>query len=119
MDRDPSEPGRTAPFDLEEIAEQPGTYYNPRTEVTVVVDDSGSVDQTAFPESTDGADWIRVSEEPAIDEQFRDELLEQYEAGARNPGHTGIDRDALDFDEEDFDDEDAEGELAPDFDPEG
>lgn len=118
MDRDASGPGRSAAFDLEEIAEQPGTYFNPRTEVTVVVDDSGSIDQSAFTEVEDGADWIRVSEEPAIDEQFRDELLERYEAGARDPQHAGIDPDSLDLDDEDFDDEDDEDGFGPGFDPE-
>ncbi len=117
MDRDDSPSGRPAPFELDEIAEQPGTYYNPRTEVTVVVDDSAAVDQTAFPEGAEGADWIRVSEEPAIDEQFRDELLEQFEAGARNPPRAGIDPGTIDPDE-DFDDEDEEGDgYGPGFDP--
>lgn len=108
MDRDDSPAGRGMPFELEDIAEQPGTYFNPRTEVTVIVDDSGSVDQSALPEAAEGADWIRVSEEPAIDEQLRDELLERFEAGARTSSDR-IDPDDLDLEDElDGDDDEAE-----------
>ncbi|MCO5315280.1 MAG: hypothetical protein M9938_03835 [Solirubrobacterales bacterium] len=103
MDQPDASVGRGTPFELEDIAEQPGTYFNPRTEVTVIVDDSGSIDQTVLPAAVEGADWFRVSDEPAIDEQFRDELLEGFEGGLRSGRDGAIDAVTLEPDEDDFD----------------
>ena len=35
-------------YQVEELLVQPGTYFNPQTEVVVVVDDSASIDQEVF-----------------------------------------------------------------------
>ncbi len=35
-------------YEVEELLNQPGTYFNPQTEVVVVVDDSASIDQEVF-----------------------------------------------------------------------
>lgn len=68
-------------YDLEQLAEQPGLYFNPRTEVIIAVDDSASVDQEAFDSAgLEGAEWVRISDEVPIDEQERDEALEAYQA---------------------------------------
>jgi len=75
-------------YELEELAVQPGTYFNPQTEVVVIVDDSASIDQEIFNmESFEGADWVRIAEETAVDEQQRDELLEGDEE--LDEGETG------------------------------
>lgn len=67
-------------YELEELAVQPGTYFNPQTEVVLIVDDSASIDQEIFNmEAFEGADWVRIAEETAVDEQRRDELLEQFQ----------------------------------------
>ncbi len=66
--------------ELEELLVRPGTYFNPQTEVLVVVDDSVSIDQEVFNmEAYEGADWIRVSEDVPIDEDARDEALERFQ----------------------------------------
>lgn len=68
-------------YELDELAEQPGLYFNPRTEVIIAVDDSASVDQEAFDSTGSGdAEWVRISEEVPIDEQARDEALESFQA---------------------------------------
>lgn len=68
-------------YDLDQLAEQAGLYFNPRTEVIIAVDDSASVDQEAFDSAgLEGAEWIRISDEVPIDEQERDEALEAYQA---------------------------------------
>ena len=68
-------------YDLEEIVNRPGTYFNPQTEVMVVVDDSSSLDSQIFNmEEFEGADWVLVSDELPVDEPKRDELLETFQA---------------------------------------
>ena len=68
-------------YELEELAVQPGTYFNPQTEVVVIVDDSASVDLEIFdPETFEGSEWVRVAEEIAVDEEQRDELIEEFQA---------------------------------------
>jgi hypothetical protein len=67
-------------YELEELAVQPGTYFNPQTEVVLIIDDSAAIDQEIFNmEAFEGADWVRIAEETAVDEQRRDELLEQFQ----------------------------------------
>jgi hypothetical protein len=64
----------------EELLMQPGTYFNPQTEVLVVVDDSSSLDQEVFNmEAYEGADWVRISDEVPIDEDARDRALETFQ----------------------------------------
>ena len=43
---------------------RPGTYFNPQTEVLIVVDDSSSMDNEIFNlEEFEGADWVLVSDD--------------------------------------------------------
>ena len=68
-------------YEIDEALVRPGTYFNPQTEVLVVVDDSASMDQEIFNmEDFEGADWVLVSDDPPIDEAKRDELLETFQA---------------------------------------
>lgn len=74
--------------ELEELLVRPGTYFNPQTEVVVVVDDSTSVDQEIFNmEAYEGADWVRISDDVPVDEDALGEALEtfqtHYHAGSR------------------------------------
>jgi hypothetical protein len=74
--------------DLEDLVVRPGTYFNPQTEVVVIVDDSTSIDQEVFNmEAYEGADWVRISEDVPVDEHALDETLEEfqthYHAGSR------------------------------------
>jgi hypothetical protein len=74
--------------EIDDLLVRPGTYFNPQTEVLVIVDDSSSLDQGVFNmEAYEGADWIRVSDEVPVDEEGRDEILEafqtHYHPGAR------------------------------------
>ena len=72
-------------FDLEELANRPGTYYNPATEVVLVVDDSTAID-TALVEEDDEEAWVLLGDEPAIDEHRRDELIERFETRSVGTG---------------------------------
>src|SRR4028118_1316029 len=67
-------------FDLEDIVNRPGTYFNPQTEVLIVVDDSPDVDTEVFNmEDFEGADWVLISDESPIDENVRDELMQAFQ----------------------------------------
>ena len=68
-------------FELDELANQPGTYFNPQTEVVVIVDDSASVDQEIFDmDSFEGAEWVRITDDVPVDEGALDEALENFQA---------------------------------------
>ena len=82
-------------FELDELVNRPGSYFNPQTEVLVVVDDSPELDAEIFNmEEFEGADWVLISDEVPVDEDRRDRLLEAFQTR-----HTGEDFDA-DPDEE-------------------
>ena len=68
-------------FELEDLVNRPGTYFNPQTEILVVVDDSASLDSEIFNlEEFEGADWVLVTDEVPVDEDRRDELFEGFQA---------------------------------------
>ncbi len=73
-------------FELEELVNRPGTYFNPQTEVLVVVDDSPELDSEIFNmEEYEGADWVLITDEVPVDENRRDELLETFQT-RHHPG---------------------------------
>lgn len=101
-------------YEIEEMLVQPGTYFNPQTEVVVVVDDSASLDQEVFNmEEYEGADWVRVSDEIPIDEDGRDRVLEDFQ-GENQPGSRT--RIALEESEDDFEEEEERPRPAEDLD---
>jgi hypothetical protein len=76
-------------YEVEELLNQPGTYFNPQTEVVVVVDDSASIDQEIFNmEAYEGAEWVRISDDVPIDEDARDSALETFQTHY-HPGSSG------------------------------
>ncbi|HEX2097157.1 MAG TPA: hypothetical protein VHF50_07305 [Solirubrobacterales bacterium] len=107
-------------YEIEELLVQPGTYFNPQTEVIVVVDDSASLDQEVFNmEAYEGADWVRISDDVPIDEDARDEALERFQTAHHPIGAAAVSGTALDGDDEGFgddDDDDAPPPAAEDVD---
>src|ERR1700743_2226776 len=66
--------------ELDDILNRPGTYFNPQTEVLIIVDVSPELDAEIFNmEEFEGADWVRISDEVPVDEDRRDELLERFQ----------------------------------------
>lgn len=100
-------------YEVEEMLVQPGTYFNPQTEVVVVVDDSASPDQEVFEniDGYEGAEWVRVSDDVAVDEEGRDRALEAFET--RNQGDP-LAAGALEASEDDFEEEEERPEPDPD-----
>ncbi len=68
-------------YELDDLLIRPGAYFNPQTEVMVIVDDSPSIDTAIFNmEEFEGADWVLISDDTPVDESQRDELLERFQA---------------------------------------
>lgn len=85
-------------FELEDAVIRPGTYFNPQTEVMIVVDDSPSMDGEIFNmEEFEGADWVLVADDLPVDEPRRDELLERFQVHY----HGGDGRGEISLEEED------------------
>jgi hypothetical protein len=81
------------PIALDELLNRPGTYFNPQTEILVVIDDSPELDNEIFNmEEFEGADWVMVSDEVPIDEDRRDQLLESFQV-SYHPGAISEDGD--------------------------
>jgi hypothetical protein len=97
-------------YEVEELLNQPGTYFNPQTEVLVVVDDSTSLDQEVFNlEDYEGAEWVRISDDVPVDEDRRDQALEHFQTHY-HPGSTGsVSATALEQGDEELD-EDEDGQ---------
>jgi hypothetical protein len=105
--------GKEDLYEVEEMLVQPGTYFNPQTEVVVVVDDSASPDQEVFDdlEGYDGTQWVRVSDEVPVDEDARDRALESFEA--RRQGGDTLAPDALEESDDDLEEEEPRPEGVP------
>jgi hypothetical protein len=100
-------------FQLDELTIRPGTYFNPQTEVLLVVDDSPEVDHEIFDlEEFEGAEWVLISEDSPLDEQRRDELVERFQVTHHPGGDLLIESRQGDDEEDDVD------ELEPDEFPE-
>ncbi len=95
---------------LDELTIRPGTYFNPQTEILIVVDDSPEIAHEIFDgDEFDGAEWVMISEDTALDESKRDELIETFQL-AHQAGGGPLDDDYED-DEDDELDEDEDDEL--------
>src|SRR5438309_9039971 len=85
--------GNPRKFELEDLVNRPGTYFNPQTEVLVVVDDSPELDAAIFNmEEFEGADWVLIADEVPVDEDRRDELLQSFQT-AHGAGDAAADPD--------------------------
>ncbi len=98
--------------EIDDLVMQPGTYFNPQTEVVVVVDDSTSLDQEVFNmEAYEGAEWVRISEDVPVDEDRRDQLLEAFQTHY-HPGSAGsVSETALDQDDGEENEDEAGQEV--------
>jgi hypothetical protein len=94
--------------EVDDLLLHPGTYFNPQTEVVVIVDDSTSLDQNVFNmEAYEGAEWVRIGDEVPVDEERRDEVLEAFQTHYHAGAGGSVSATAL----EQGDEEEDEGEL--------
>jgi len=103
-------------YELDELLIRPGTYFNPQTEVMVVVDDSPSMDSEIFNmEEFEGADWVLISDDLPVDESARDELLEDFQSTYHGGDGRAVSDDDDDEDLDDEDDLDADEDATPEL----
>lgn len=106
--------------DLEDVVLRPGTYFNPQTEVIVVVDDSSSIDQEVFNlDEFEATDWVRISDDVPIEESSLEHAIEDFQTSYHPTARAAVSATRSDHgDDEIVPDEDLE-DLEPDPDPEG
>lgn len=102
----------------EELTQRPGTYFNPTTEVIVIVDDSTSIDQDVFDlDAFEGTDWMRISEEVPVDETALEHAIEDFQTSYHPIARAAVSSTRAEHGDDEILDEDLE-ELEPDPDPE-
>ena len=93
-------------LDLDDLVVRPGTYFNPNTEVVVIVDDSASIDQEVFNlDDFDDGSWVHVSDEVPVDEHALEQAIESFQTS-----YHPVSRDAVSATSEDHGDD----EIHPD-----
>jgi hypothetical protein len=91
-------------YDLEDVVNRAGTYFNPQTEVLVIVDDSSSIDSEIFNmEEFEGADWVLISDDVPVEESQRDEILENFQSTFHSTDDLDEDEDEEELDEDERD----------------
>jgi hypothetical protein len=95
-------------FGLDELTLRPGTYFNPQTEIMIIVDDSPEVDHELFDmDEFDSDEWVLIAEDIPVDESRRDELVERFQLAHQAAGEMmAKDEEEPDVDLDDLDDED-------------
>ncbi len=97
-------------FDLEDAVQRPGTYFNPTTEILLVVDDSASIDREIFADAdVEASEWVLVADDVPVDDTARDEGIERFETRYHGGASGAI--------AADDDDEDEVDDIEPDADP--
>ena len=73
-------------FALDELTLRPGTYFNPQTEIMIVVDDSPEIDHELFDmDEFDSDEWVLIAEDIPLDESRRDDLVEGFQRTHQDP----------------------------------
>jgi hypothetical protein len=91
--------------DLDELVVRPGTYFNPQTEVVVIIDDSTSVDQEVFNmEAYEGAEWVRITDEVPVDSDALDSAMERFQTHYHPGSFDSLSETALEQGDEEYDD---------------
>jgi len=102
-------------FQVDELTLRPGTYFNPQTEILIVVDDSPEIAHEIFdPDEFDGVEWVLIAEDTPLDEHRRDELIESFQLTHQPGGELLSEEDDV-GDEEDEEDDELDGVDDPEL----
>ncbi len=101
-------------IEVDDMLLRPGTYFNPQTEMVVVVDDSTSIDQEIFNmEKYEGSDWVRIADEVPVDEDGLEATLEQFQTRYHGGSPGSMSETAVEQGDGTDDEEEAELEQDP------
>ncbi len=101
-------------IEVDDMLLRPGTYFNPQTEIVVVVDDSSSIDQEIFNmEAYEGSDWVRISDNVPVDEDGLDATLEEFQTHYHSGSPGSMSETAAEQGDGTDDEEDTELEQDP------
>lgn len=101
-------------IEIDDMLQRPGTYFNPQTEVVVIVDDSTSIDQDIFNmEKYEGSDWVRIADEVPVDEDGLEATLEQFQTHYHSSSPGSLSETAVEQGDGTDDEEEAELEQDP------
>jgi hypothetical protein len=90
--------------ELDDLLVRPGTYFNPQTEVVVIVDDSASIDQEVFNmEAYEGADWVRITDEVPVDSDALDAAMQEFQTRYHAGSRGGLSATALEQGDDEYD----------------
>lgn len=104
---------------LDELVVRPGTYFNPQTEVVVIVDDSSSIDQEVFDLTAyEATDWVRVSEDVPVDESALEQTLETFQTTYHPVARDAVSATRSDHGDDEMHPSEDVPDLEPDPDPE-
>jgi hypothetical protein len=106
-------------YQLDEITLRPGTYFNPQTEIMIVVDDSPEIDHEIFETGEfEGDEWVLISEDAPLDEHKRDDMVERFQLSHGASAELPPDDDLDDEEDEDEEEDELEGVEDLEFDQE-
>jgi len=101
-------------IEADDMLLRPGTYFNPQTEMVVIVDDSTSIDQDIFNmEKYEGSDWVRIADEVPVDEDGLEATLEEFQTHYHGSSPGSISETAVEQGDGTDDEEEAELEQDP------
>jgi hypothetical protein len=105
---------QTRIIEVDDMLLRPGTYFNPQTEIVVIVDDSSSIDQEIFNmEEYEGSDWVRIADEVPVDEDGLDATLEEFQTHYHGGSPGSMSETAVEQGDGTDDEEEAELEQDP------
>ena len=101
-------------LDLDELVLRPGTYFNPNTEVVVIVDDSHSIDQEVFNLDDLDADWVHVSDDVPVDEHALEQSIEAFQTSYHPVSRDAVEATSAEHGDDEIHPDEEVDDLEPD-----
>ncbi len=105
-------------LELDDLVVRPGTYFNPQTEVVVIVDDSASIDQEVFNlEDSESSAWVHISDDAPVDEQGLEQAIEAFQTSYHPVSRDAVETTSAEHGDDEIHPDEEIDDLEPDPDP--